>query len=88
MIITVRSRAKGDDAIERLKADEAVKASNPDAVIEAFELDLDDYQSSVRFVGRVKGEVGELDVLLCNAGMNNARFEMSRSGHERLMQGE
>lgn len=87
LIITVRSKAKGDDAIARLKADEAVRTANPHALIEAFELDLDDYQSGVRFVRRVRREVAELDVLLCNAGMNNAGFERCVGGHERLMQG-
>jgi short-subunit dehydrogenase involved in D-alanine esterification of teichoic acids len=65
-----------------------VKAANPSAKVEAFLLDLEDYQSGFRFAQRVKKEVPELHVLLCNAGMNILRYETSKSGHEKVMQGK
>lgn len=44
-------------------------------------------QSGVRFAQRVKQEVKELDILLNNAGMNVMEYQKSKSGHERVMQG-
>jgi NAD(P)-dependent dehydrogenase (short-subunit alcohol dehydrogenase family) len=88
VIIVVRSESKGQEAISALRADPAVKAANPSAKVEAFLLDLEDYQSGLRFAQRVKKEVPELHVLLCNAGMNILRYETSKSGHEMVMQGK
>jgi NAD(P)-dependent dehydrogenase (short-subunit alcohol dehydrogenase family) len=88
VIIVVRSASKGQEAISALRADPAVKAANPSAKVEAFLLDLEDYQSGLRFAQRVKKEVPELHVLLCNAGMNILRYETSKSGHEKVMQGK
>jgi len=88
VIITVRSESKGREAISALRADPAVKAANASAKIEAFILDLEDYQSALRFAQKVKKEVTELHVLLCNAGMNIMNFEESKSGHEMVMQGK
>jgi NAD(P)-dependent dehydrogenase (short-subunit alcohol dehydrogenase family) len=88
IIITVRSESKGRDAIAALRADPAVKAANPSAIIEAFILDLEDYQSALRFVQKVKKEVLELNILLCNAGMNIVKYEESKSGHEMVIQGK
>jgi NAD(P)-dependent dehydrogenase (short-subunit alcohol dehydrogenase family) len=87
VIITVRSKAKGQDAISRLQNDSSVHKTNPMALIEAYELDLDDYQSTILFVNKVKHELTELDVLLCNAGINVFEHQMSKSGHERHLQG-
>jgi hypothetical protein len=87
VIITVRSETKGQEAISTLRADPAVKAANPSAEIEAFQLDLSDYQSAFGFCKKVKEEVTELDILLCNAGLNIVKYEESKSGHEMVMQG-
>src|SRR2546423_887353 len=57
VIITVRSESKGQEAISALCADPAVKAANPSAKVEAFLLDLEDYQSGLRFAQKVKREV-------------------------------
>ncbi|CEO60941.1 hypothetical protein PMG11_05389 [Penicillium brasilianum] len=86
IIITVRSQAKGDTAIATLRADPAVRATNPDAKLEYFDLNLDDYESGLEFVRKVYAEVSVLDILLCNAGTNFFNYETSKSGHERLMQ--
>lgn len=87
VIITVRSQAKGDAALAALRADPEVQATNPDASLEYFYLDLDSYESGLDLVSRVYTEVPELDTLLCNGGTNIFNYEMSKSGHERLMQG-
>jgi NAD(P)-dependent dehydrogenase (short-subunit alcohol dehydrogenase family) len=87
IIITVRSQAKGDTAIATLRADPAVRATNPDAKLEYFVLDLDNYESGLEFVRKVFADVSVLDILICNAGTNFLNYETSKSGHERLMQG-
>jgi NADP-dependent 3-hydroxy acid dehydrogenase YdfG len=62
-------------------------AANPSAEIEAFQLDLSDYQSALGFCQEAKEEVPELDILLCNAGLNIVKYEENKSGHEMVMQG-
>ncbi|KAI3325551.1 putative carbonyl reductase [Xylariaceae sp. AK1471] len=86
VIIAVRSPAKGKEAVAELKADPTVQKVNPNAVIEAFPLDLDDFQSGADFVRKVKSEVPELDILLNNGGTNVLKYHKSASGHERVMQ--
>lgn len=86
VILAVRSSAKGQEAISALKADAAVQKANPDASIEAFPLDLDDYQSGLQFAQKVKSEVKELDILLNNGGVNIMNYQKSKAGHERVMQ--
>lgn len=88
VIIAVRSRTKGQEAVSTLEADPAVKKINPDARIEVFELDLDDYQSGLRFAQKIKEQVKALDILLCNGGVNIMKYQTSTSGHERVMQGQ
>lgn len=87
VIIAVRSTTKGQEAIAALKANLDLKKVNPDARIHAFELDLDDYESGLAFTQKVKAEVKELDILLCNGGINIMSYQKSKSGHERVMQG-
>ncbi|KAI0409137.1 putative carbonyl reductase [Xylaria palmicola] len=86
VIIAVRSPAKGKEAVAELKADPTVKKLNPNAVIEAFPLDLDDFESGAAFVRKVKSEVPELDILLNNGGTNVLKYHKSANGHERVMQ--
>jgi hypothetical protein len=88
VIITVRSQSKGLAAVSALHADPVVKAVNPSAKVEAFLLDLDDYEAGLQFSQRVEQEVPELDVLLCNGGMNIMNYQVSKSGHEEVMQGK
>ena len=88
IILACRSLLKGQAAVSALRADPFVKEANPSAKIEVFELDLDDYQSGLRFARKVKEEVQELDILLNNGGMVMLKYEKSKTGHERMMQGE
>lgn len=87
VIVTTRTHAKGETAVSALSTDPEVQSTNPTANIEFLELDLDDYQSGLRFSQKVKQNVKDLDLLLCNAGTNSFRYETSQSGHERIMQG-
>ncbi|KAG6365899.1 hypothetical protein INS49_000075 [Diaporthe citri] len=86
VILACRSISRGKEAVSALKADPEVQKANPSATVEVFELDLDDYQSGLRFTERVKKEVKELDILLNNGGMVAMKYERSKSGHERIMQ--
>ncbi|UKZ59503.1 uncharacterized protein TrAtP1_000805 [Trichoderma atroviride] len=86
LILACRSTPKGEEAAASLRADPAVKKANPGASIEVFELDLDDYQSGLRFSKKVKDEVKELDILLNNGGHMALGYEKSKSDHERQMQ--
>lgn len=88
VIITVRSQSKGQEAVSALRADPVVRAVNPSAKVEAFLLDLNDYKSGINFVQKVKEDVSELDVLLCNGGMSIMNYQVSKSGHEEVMQGK
>ncbi|KAL7817790.1 NAD(P)-binding protein [Trichoderma gracile] len=86
MILACRSVQRGQEAASALRAHPTVKETNPNAVTEAFELDLEDYQSGLSFSDRVKAEVKELDILLNNGGQVVTGYEKSKSGHERSMQ--
>ncbi|KAF9244306.1 hypothetical protein DTO013E5_5855 [Penicillium roqueforti] len=86
VIITVRSTSKGQEAVASLRAHPEVKKANPTATIEFFHLDLDDFQSGVEFAKKIRAEVSELHILICNGGVNLISYEASKSGHERVMQ--
>lgn len=82
VIITVRSTSKGQEAVASLR-----KEASPTATIEFFYLDLDDFQSGVEFAKRVRAEVPELHLLICNGGVNLMSYEASKTtSHERVMQ--
>ncbi|KAL7913117.1 hypothetical protein GGI35DRAFT_274744 [Trichoderma velutinum] len=82
VILACRSIARGQEAVSSLRADPTVKKTNPDALIEVFELDLEDYQSGLRFAKKVKDEVKELDILLNNGGQMFLGYKKSKSKHE------
>ncbi|KAL7924019.1 hypothetical protein ACQKWADRAFT_319885 [Trichoderma austrokoningii] len=86
LILACRSVSKGEEAAASLRADPTVKKSNPGASIDVFELDLNDYQSGLRFSNKVKDEVKELDILLNNGGQIATNYEKSKNGHEQHMQ--
>ncbi|KAK0650040.1 hypothetical protein B0T16DRAFT_411069 [Cercophora newfieldiana] len=86
IILACRSLEKGQQAIAALQADPEVKKVKATGLLETFELDLDDYQSGLRFAKRVKAEVQELDILLNNGGIAAMSYQLSKSGHEKLMQ--
>lgn len=87
VIVTTRGKAKGIAAVDDIYYDQDVIATNPKATLELFHLDLDDYDSASKFLDDVRREVAELDILLCNAGVNQFKYQTSKSGHEYVMQG-
>ncbi|KAI0143065.1 hypothetical protein GGR57DRAFT_484488 [Xylariaceae sp. FL1272] len=86
VILAVRSPVKGREAIAKLREDPTVQNVHPNPIIEAFPLDLEDFESGVAFVSRVKAEVPELDILLNNGGTNVLKYHKTPNGHERVMQ--
>ncbi|EED15911.1 carbonyl reductase, putative [Talaromyces stipitatus ATCC 10500] len=86
LIITARNAARGVESVQALRADPDVIKGNPNAIIDMFPLDLDDYKSVTKFCDKVKSEAPDLDVLVCNAGISQMDFKMSASGHEQIMQ--
>jgi NAD(P)-dependent dehydrogenase (short-subunit alcohol dehydrogenase family) len=86
MILACRSVTRGQEAAASLRADPAIRKANPSAIVDVFELDLDDYMSGLRFAQQVTYSLTELDILLNNGGMASMRYETSASGHERTMQ--
>jgi len=85
IILAVRSTTKGEQAAKYLSTHPGVKSSNPDAEIKVMALDLDDYASVVKFANQVKTQLADLDVLLLNGGVNIMEYQLSTSGHERVM---
>ena len=86
VILTARSIAKGEQAAKYLSNHPSVKSTNPNAEIKVMKLDLDDYASVVKFAKQVKSELSELYVLLLNGGVNIMEYQLSASGHERVIQ--
>lgn len=86
VIITTRDKTKGENAVAELRR-EFASSSSGNPTIEFFDLDLDDYQSALRFCDKVKKDVPYLDVLVCNGGVSLMEHQKSKSGHERVMQG-
>ena len=86
VVLAVRSLSKGEEAVHYLQDHQTVKDANPNADIKVMHLDLDDYASVKDFSERVKKEFDVLDVLILNAAINLTEYQVSKSGHERVMQ--
>ncbi|KAJ5736057.1 uncharacterized protein N7483_001182 [Penicillium malachiteum] len=86
VIITTRSEVRGRNAIAALRENAEIQHVNPKCQLEFFDLDLEDYQSALRFCQQVKEQVPELDLLLCNGGITLYDFEDTKGGHEKNMQ--
>ncbi|KAJ6004887.1 hypothetical protein N7540_012686 [Penicillium herquei] len=86
VIITTRSEVRGRNAIAALRENAEIQRVNPKCQIEFFDLDLEDYQSGLRFCQQVKEQVPELDLLLCNGGITLYDYEDTKAGHEKNMQ--
>jgi NAD(P)-dependent dehydrogenase (short-subunit alcohol dehydrogenase family) len=82
LILAVRNPDNGIAARAKLLKDPEVSRVNANAVVEVFKLDLADFKSVVAFADQIMHKVKRLDVLLLNAGINLARFEKTKDGHE------
>lgn len=88
LIITTRNTTKSAATIDAFRNDAEVQLKNPQAVIESFELEMDDPKNVMAFCARVKKEVSTLDVLVLNAGVVHLQSVVSeKTGNELTMQG-
>jgi NAD(P)-dependent dehydrogenase (short-subunit alcohol dehydrogenase family) len=86
VILACRSISKGEEAAKYLSSHPTIKSTNPSANIKVMAFDLDDETSVMKFVTQVKKELESLDILLLNGGMNIMNYQLSKSGHERVIQ--
>src|SRR5438132_10636350 len=64
LILPVRNKTKGNTLLEYIKSSNNVNANN----VEIWEMDLADLQSVKNFANKFINEVGELHMLIHNAG--------------------
>lgn len=76
VIIAVRNQEKGDDAVERIKADKA------DADVAVMLLDLADLKSVKTFAENFKSKYDRLDLLINNAGVMMPPYGKTADGFE------
>ena len=86
VILACRSISKGKEAAKYLSNHPTVTSTNPGVEIRVMGVDLDDETSVVNFASQVKKELNTLDILLLNGGVNFMNYQLSKSGHERVMQ--
>ncbi|KAF4456699.1 hypothetical protein F53441_1255 [Fusarium austroafricanum] len=82
LIITVRSKVKGDVAAKELYD----AAASEDSQIYVWELDMGSYSSIADFAKRC-GSLHQIDFVILNAGMGRTTFHINKeTGHEETMQ--
>jgi NAD(P)-dependent dehydrogenase (short-subunit alcohol dehydrogenase family) len=86
VILACRSLSKGEEAVKYLNSHPTVKSTNPGVNIKVMTLDLDDETSVMNFTTQVKKELDSLDILVLNGGVNFMNYQVSKSGHERVIQ--
>lgn len=83
LVITARSKEKGEAAVAKLRAE----FKTTPVVIELEMLDMNSYDSITAFAERCKGKQGRIDMALLNAGIQMGSFETNPStGHETDLQ--
>ena len=75
IIITARDEVKGETTKSKLEAD----VDQP-CQFEVWQLDMNSYDSIVKFSQRVVTELDRLDVAILNAGIFNAAYRSSTYG--------
>ncbi len=86
LIMGVRSVTRGEELKARLLASPEFAAGNPEAVIHVLKLDMQDFKSIVEFSDQVKALTRTVDIALLNAGTGGMKFEIAKTGYEKLMQ--
>ena len=92
LVLAVRDVSKGLAAARRLAEDLATDAeaggaptSTPtvgEGVVQVWECDLGSFASVNRFVQRVDGELGRLDIAVLNAAVATSKWAMTADGWE------
>ena len=81
VILAVRSVSKGNDAKKDIE-----QSTNRKGVVEVWSLNYDSFHSVRTFCDRVKKDVPRLDIVILNAGVSKAQFELSGEGWEDSIQ--
>ena len=81
VILGVRSLPKGKTACKQIESSIARKG-----VVEAWELDMSDYNSVQNFAKRASEELGHLDVAILNAGVSPKEYVVGPEGWESTLQ--
>jgi len=76
LIMGVRSMNRGQEAANRLRA----VASK--AIVDVWDIDMENYSSIRSFVDRCGSALGRIDFVILNAGLAAASFTKSQAGHE------
>ncbi|TAQ87873.1 hypothetical protein B7494_g3809 [Chlorociboria aeruginascens] len=88
IITGVRSVSKAEAVRSKILSDPKVKRANPHASITVLRVDLEDYESVLKFAKEVRQRYdGKLDMVLLNAGTGSLKWDIAaKSGHEKTMQ--
>ena len=82
LIMGVRDVKKGEEIKSRLLAGVNTRG----ATIHVLRIDLEDYQSAIDFSDQVKRLTTTVDIVILNAGVGGLNFEITKSGHEKMIQ--
>lgn len=81
LVMAVRSLERGNAAATKLRA------ANPSANIEVWELDMESYDSIQAFVRKCQGNLRRIDMVILNAGLAPLKFTTTATtGHEIAIQ--
>lgn len=83
VIITARSKARGDIAKEEIETQTKTKGKG---IVKVMELDMSTFAGTKSFADIVKGEVKTIDYVLLNAGLLNTKFKQLGEGWEEMIQ--
>lgn len=86
LIMGVRNIQTGEEIKAQLLASSDSQSRNPAVVIHVVELEMGSFESVVTFANQVKALAQTVDIVLLNAGVGGLDFEITQSGHERIMQ--
>ncbi|KAL3422437.1 short-chain dehydrogenase [Phlyctema vagabunda] len=81
VIITARTKSRGDAARQAIESQTGIKN-----VVELMELDMSTFEHTKSFADQVKAEVGSIDYVLLNAGLLNTKFKQTSDGWEETIQ--
>lgn len=83
MIITARTKAKGDIAKAAIEAQTGTQGKD---VVKVMELDMSTFEGNKVFADRVQQDIDTIDYVLLNAGLMNTKFKLGEEGFEETIQ--
>ncbi|KAJ5871094.1 uncharacterized protein N7529_003447 [Penicillium soppii] len=86
LIMGVRNVQRGEEIKAKLLAKSKLIAGSSNVVIHVVELEMGDFESVKAFADLVKALTHTIDIVLLNAGVGGLDFQITQSGHERIVQ--